>query len=61
MKLLATLLISFFGATATLALADDGTDRSRQFLAEFRQQQQQIHGEQSLARTATTDAEKPSS
>ncbi|NWD26557.1 hypothetical protein HX875_28440 [Pseudomonas yamanorum] len=52
------LLISFLGATSTFALADDGADRSRQFLAEFRQQQQQVHGEQAVAQTTPADAEK---
>lgn len=52
------LLISFLGATSTLALADDGADRSRQFLAEFRQQQEQIHGEQAVAQTAPAAPEK---
>jgi hypothetical protein len=56
------LLISFLGATSSLALADDGADRSRQFLAEFRQQQQQVHGEQSVAEAeaAPADAQKQS-
>jgi len=53
-------LISFLGATSSLALADDGADRSRQFLAEFRQQQQQVHGEQSVAEAAPADAQKQS-
>ncbi|NWC93785.1 MULTISPECIES: hypothetical protein [unclassified Pseudomonas] len=54
------LLISFLGAASTVALADDGADRSRQFLAEFRQQQQQVHGEQSVAEAAPADALKQS-
>jgi len=54
------LLISFLGATSTVALADDGADRSRQFLAEFRQQQQQVHGEQSVAEAAPADAQTQS-
>jgi hypothetical protein len=61
MKPLPLLLISFLGALSSAALADDGSDRSRQFLAEFRQQQQQIHGSQAVAQTPPADAAKPSS
>lgn len=53
------LLISFLGATSTIALADDGADRSRQLLAEFRQQQK-VYGEQSTAKTAPAEAQNHS-
>ena len=49
MKVLHSLFTGLLIAASTAALADDGVERSRQLLAEFRQQQQQIHGTQVLA------------
>ena len=49
MKPLHILFSVLISAASTAALADDGGDRSRQWLAEFRQQQQQIHGSQAVA------------
>ncbi|MBJ2241728.1 hypothetical protein JFT60_17045 [Pseudomonas sp. MF6772] len=48
MKVLHSLFTGLLIAASTAALADDGGERSRQLLAEFRQQQQQIHGTQVL-------------
>lgn len=60
MKPLYFLLLSLLSATSTAALADDGSDRARQFLTEFRQQQQQIHGSQAVAQQSSASAETPS-
>ncbi|MBT2373539.1 hypothetical protein [Pseudomonas fluorescens] len=60
MKLLNVLFISLLGTLSTAALADDGSDRSKQFLAEFRQQQQQIHGSEAVAQTPSAEADKTS-
>jgi len=54
------LLISLLGAISTAALADDGSDRSKQFLAEFRQQQQQVHGSEAVAQTPSAESDKTS-
>ena len=61
MKPLHILFSVLIGAASTAALADDGGDRSRQWLAEFRQQQQQIHGSQAVAEQnpARSDASAP--
>ena len=62
MKPLHILFSVLISAASTAALADDGGDRSRQWLAEFRQQQQQqIHGSQAVAEQnpAPSDASAP--
>ncbi|QJI27310.1 hypothetical protein HKK55_00840 [Pseudomonas sp. ADAK18] len=60
MKLFNVLLISLLGTISTAALADDGSDRSKQFLAEFRQQQQQVHGSEAVAQTQSAEADNTS-
>lgn len=61
MKPLHILFSVLISAASTAALADDGGDRSRQWLAEFRQQQQQVHGSQAVAEQnpAPSDASAP--
>ncbi|AIG04824.1 Uncharacterised protein [Pseudomonas fluorescens] len=56
LPILFTALISF---ASTAALADDGGERSRQLLAEFRQQQQQIHGNETVAKQTPAPSDTP--
>ena len=61
MKPLHILFSVLISTASTAALADDGGDRSRQWLAEFRQQQQQIHGSHAVAEQnpAPSDSSAP--
>ncbi len=59
MKPLHILLIGLLTGASTAVLADDGSERSRQFLAQFRQQQQQIHGSQAVAQQTPAPSQTP--
>ncbi|MBT9303589.1 MULTISPECIES: hypothetical protein [Pseudomonas] len=59
MKPLPILFTVLLSTASTAALADDGSDRSRQFLAEFRQQQQQIHGSEAVAEQTPAPSDTP--
>ncbi|MFO2462293.1 hypothetical protein OOJ96_00095 [Pseudomonas sp. 15FMM2] len=59
MKPLHVLLITLLAAASTGALAEDGSDRSRQNLSQFRQQQLQIHGIGNVSRPATAVSDTP--
>ena len=59
MKVLHSLFTGLLIAASTAALADDGGERSRQLLAEFRQQQQQIHGSEAVAEQTPAPSDTP--
>ncbi|NMY29492.1 hypothetical protein HBO19_26290 [Pseudomonas sp. WS 5021] len=59
MKPLHILFIAVISAASTAALADDGGERSRQLLVEFRQQQQQIHGSQAVTEQTPAPSDTP--
>ena len=44
MKFSQLLLFTFLVAAASSVVAEDGSDRSASFLADFRQEQQRLHG-----------------
>jgi|GEM_PF-2084402 len=59
MKLMHILLIGLLSGASSVALADDGGERSRQWLAEFRQQQQQIHSTEAVAQQTPAPSDTP--